>query len=424
MSSADGYYFVGFIQAHGLVPDPGRPQLRKEAPNYGGLKMKVLSVPGKHYISGQMGPMYELPEQDEDPWYGKSTDVVFPGILREEFFNCDVDGAFDKNKAFESARQRLKKVYEEYAKIKFPEGGFTIEENPSDQRVYQLHRNPGEQLRDEDGKQKGRAVAGDFQPVPENGYGVFCICTNHPELQNLSLCSVDEREIQDLIIPSKLYPRRNMIGKTDEDPPGKLGAAYWKRAVDSTSSVTEEIKEHANKIIENAWSDRTIHIQDLIDVLNALNIKQAWLFDPACRDLDEDAEARLSGEAVGPREKDYPDSLITEFSQSPSPPPSPSQSPPPPQPSYVNLRSKGLKQTEQNDHQWVRDDLNIPVDTNKRGKGRLRPRSVDSLRDNRTDGGGSRKSRKQRSTRLRNKNTRKTKRRVHKRKSRKRNTRK
>lgn len=396
MSSADGYYFVGFIQAHGLVPDLGRPQLRTEAPDYGGLKMKVLSVPGKRYISGQMGPMYGWPETH--PWYGISTDVVFPGILRKEFFNCDVDGAFDKNKAFESAREHLKVVYEKYAEIEFPEGGFTIEENPSDQRFYQLHRNPGEQVRDDTSSRplKARAGAGDFQPVPENGYGIFCICTNHPELQKLSLCSVDEREIQDSIIPSKLYPGRNMIGKTDEDPPRQLGAEYWKRAVDSTSSVAEETKEHARAIIDKAWSDRTIHIQDLIDVLNALNIKQAWLFDPACRDLDEGTTTRLPEMPLSPAQNSFPDSYLISQSQTmtqsqTTPPGTPSRSP--------RSRSRSPTGTPQG---------SPPGSPQSRKQGQSR-------RPWRLGGGSSRKS---------SKRVRKTKRRVHKRKSRKRNTRK
>lgn len=340
IKKTEPYYFVGFIQAHALVPvHKEQRQTRTQGPSYGNLDMKVLSIPGKHYISGQMGPIYDPPESDPH-WEDFSTDAVFPGVLREEFAKISCDNKDEIDEAFDKATERLREIYEA-ADIDFPDGGFTPIVNPHDHRLYQLHRNPGEQKRSDDSKLKGRAAAGDYQPVPENGYGFFCICTNHPLLQDLCLTALSDAEVTTSVngvdsthfIPANLFPKRNMIGKTDIGTvPKQLGARYWKDAIERTD-VPETLKKRAYTVIDKAWTDRTIQMQDLIHVLEALGIDHAWLFDPSCRDLDEDTTPRKPDEEPSPPHKPWPDSMITDLTQSqsqsisasPSPSPSPAR---------------------------------------------------------------------------------------------------
>lgn len=395
------YFFVGYIEAHGLTPtgDAG-VQTRQKGPQYQDITVRELSIPGDQYVSGMMGSI-ENPPEDMRHWWRKSNTSVTSGILRKVFKDhCDDPDEIPE--AFEEATRQLKTVYAA-ANIEFPDGGFTVRENSPDYQWLQLRRNPRENSRRSQRGQYKREASDYYLDMPPEGYGIFCVCTNHPYLRNFCLSAIKDNEVeretyygtvtQDFI-PSRFYPGINMIGHDNGNPPGPLGAHSWMQAI-RVSGTDADLQELAIRIIEKAYLDKNIHSQDFITVLRALNIGDAWLFNPACRDLCKEIVSRKCGDPLSPPHHLFPDSQFTPpSSPSPSPPRprsrsrTPSPPPPPPLESPPPGRWSGFMN-------WF--------------KGRRQ--------------GGSRKSRKG-TTPTRRKITRKTKKGAYKRKSQKRNRRK
>jgi len=81
------------------------------------------------------------------------------------------------------------------------------------------------------GKQPRREAADRYIMTASEAYGVFCVCSDHPSLQNLCLTSLKNEDVliethegkitSDFIAP-KFFPRINMIGH--DAVGGMLGA--------------------------------------------------------------------------------------------------------------------------------------------------------------------------------------------------------
>lgn len=389
------YNLVAYIQGHGLVIKPqDQVETRHHAPKYEGITMTELSIPGDQFIPGMMGPM-NWPGEDSPHWLGKSTESVIPGILRTAFMGTcnNPDNLANINDAFTGVIEKLKPVYTA-AHIEFPEGGFTVRENPPDHHWWQLRRNWGENRRKTPSSLPKRLASDGYVPTASEAYGVFGVCTDHPLLQDLCLTSLKDDVVEqethegeltsDFIAPTR-FPKINMIGH--DAAGGMLGAQNWINAIRSSEIRSSEMKpglqQTAIDIIEKAFIDKTLYSQHFITVLQALDIGHVWLVNPTCRDLHEEIDA------IGDRP---PSPLHNEFPASMSPPrtqqrtKSPSPPPPPPASRWPNFLG------------WFK----TPHDAST---------------------GGSRKSRR-RTTHKRRKITRKTKKGAYKRKSQKRNRRK
>ena len=393
------YNLVAYIQGHGLVIKPqDQVETRHHAPKYEGITMTELSIPGDQFIPGMMGPM-NWPDEGVSPhWLGKSTESVIHGILRTAFMgtcnnpdnpdNPD-NPAANINDAFTGVIEKLKPVYTA-AHIEFPEGGFTVRENPPEHQWWQLRRNWEENRRKTPGKQPKRLASDGYVPTASEAYGVFGVCTDHPLLQDLCLTSLKDDVVEqethegeltsDFIAPT-LFPKINMIGHDAHG--GMLGAQNWINAIRSIK-MKPDLQEPAIKIIRKATFDKTLYSQDFITVLQALDIGHVWLVNPTCRDLHEEIDDRDHRSPSPPRNK-FPASISPPPQQRTNSPPAPAPAPAPAS-RWSNLF--GLFKT--------------PHDAST---------------------GGSRKSRR-RTTHKRRKITRKTKKGAYKRKSQKRNRRK
>ena len=159
------YFLVVYIEAHGGTPIGGIEgvQTRRQSPQYQGITVTELSIPGDQYCSGTMAPMYK-PPPDKPHWDGKSITNMTPGILRQ-VFKDQCDNPHNIPAAFEEATRQIKRTYEA-AKIEFPEGGFTVRTNSPDYQFFQLHRNPGENDRSSGSGQKRRTSADYYMPMP------------------------------------------------------------------------------------------------------------------------------------------------------------------------------------------------------------------------------------------------------------------
>jgi len=433
-----GYFFVGYVQAHGLIPKlPYQVQTRTEGPQYLGIGMRVLSIPGDQYISGMMGPMNWPPCKNRH-WLGKSTDLVIPGILRNNF-KGQCDNPVDINEAFRNVITELKEVYAA-ARIEFPGGGFTVQDNPPDNQWWQLHGNPGENRRKTPSGLFKRAAADCYQPVISNAYGIFCVCTNHPILKHFCLTALEDKVVEQEthagetitdIIDSKFFPQINMIGHDNAFEPGPLGAANWISAIEQ-SKTDPGLQQKAIAIINKEYIDKSLHSQQFITVLQALGIRHAWLVNPTCRDLTENMDP-IGERSPSPLRHPYPVSITPTplGSRAPSPVRARSLSPPPPSSAGGGGRSwRDLF----NPFGFFKAPTATPASASASASAACPPR-----RRSRSPQlspyplsqfgpyGGSRKSRKRTThapTPTRRKITRKTKKRAYKRKSQKRNTRK
>ena len=395
------YNLVAYIQGHGLVIKPqDQVETRQHAPKYEGITMTELSIPGDPFIPGMMGPM-NWPGEDSPHWLGKSTESVIPGILRTAFMGtCNNPDNQDNpaaniNDAFTGVIEKLKPVYTA-AHIEFPEGGFTVRENPPEHQWWQLRRNWEENRRKTPGKQPKRSASDIYVPTASEAYGVFCVCTDHPFLSQFCLTSLKDEDVEQLtheekltsdFIAPTLFPKINMIGH--DAAGGMLGAQNWINAIRSSeirsSEMDPDLQETAIKIIRKATFDKTLYSQDFITVLQALDIGHVWLVNPTCRDLHEEIDDRDHRSPSPPRNK-IPASI------SPPPPQQRTNSPPAPAPAPA------------------------PASRWSNFLGWFKTPHDDST-------GGSRKSRR-RTTHKRRKITRKTKKGAYKRKSQKRNRRK
>ena len=424
------YFFVGFVQAHGLIPNPSGVQTRTKTLDYGTGKnnhidMTVLSIAGDQYISGKMGPMY-WPPPDKRHWLGLSTELVLPGVLRDAFMD-KCDNIADIREAFRVGTDNARDVYDA-AHIRFIDG-FTEQHNPTEDQYWQLERSPGENCRKTPGELPKRAVADRFQVMPNNEYGMHCICTNHPGLKPWCLTSITDDEVRRVsqkghtdIISPRFYPSRNMIGHDDAPKPNPLGAANWISAIE-VSTTDQELKKQAIEIILKAHADKKLFLQHFIIVLQALGIRHAWLYNPTCRNLCEELDpVRLR--PPSPPHNEFPDS-ISERSPSLSPSPSPPPTTPPGGTSFLgffnplNLFKDATGSISQpRDLDKASGDEDSGYDEHGSNQQSKRYKVTVPF-----PGGGSRKSRK-RTTVRRKKITRKTKKRAYKKKSQKRNRRK
>ena len=413
------YNLVAYIQGHGLViKPPDQVETRQHAPKYEGITMTELSIPGDPFIPGMMGPM-NWPGEDSPHWLGKSTESVIPGILRTAFMGtCNNPDNQDNpaaniNDAFTGVIEKLKPVYTA-AHIEFPEGGFTVRENPPEHQWWQLRRNWEENRRKTPGKQPKRSASDIYVPTASEAYGVFCVCSDHPLLQDLCLTSLKDEDVEQLtheekltsdFIAPTLFPKINMIGH-DADG-GMLGAQNWINAIRSSKmdpglqETAIKIQETAIKIIRKATFDKTLYSQDFITVLQALDIGHVWLVNPTCRDLHEEIGA-IGDRSPSPIRNPGPASMSPPRPTKPQRTKSPS--PPPPQ-------TPASGRTWPNLFGWFKaPDSATAASAGSSSKGS-------------SSKGGSRKSRR-RTTHKRRKITRKTKKGAYKRKSQKRNRRK
>ena len=404
------YNLVVYIQSHGLVLKPeSQVETRQHGPNYDGLTMTELSIPGDQFIPGLMGSM-SLPDEDHPHWLGKSTESVIPGILRAAFMGrCD--DPHNINQAFRGVIEELKSVYAA-AGIKFKDsegglkGGFTVRENPPDHQWWQLRRKWGENRRKTPGNLPKREVSDDFVPMPMD-YGVYGVCSDHPILSQFCLTSLKDEDVlrktekgdfTSDFIASNLFPKINMIGHY---PGGRMfGAQNWIDAI-VASNTDVELKQKAIEIIEKAFIDKSLHSQHFITVLQALDIGNVWMINPTCRDLCHEIDAVVD-RSPSPRRHEMPDSVspprTTPRTNSPSPPP------PPPASSWGWSNLFGMFKAPH-----VASTASSGTSTGT-GTG--------------TGTGGSRKSLRRTTSTTRRKITRKTKKTAYKRKSQKRNRRK
>jgi hypothetical protein len=405
------YNLVAFIQAHGEVcKPPDQVETRQHGPNYDGITMTELSIPGDKFIPGLMGQM-NWPDKVSPHWLGKSTESVIPGILRAAFMGtCDnpdnPDNPDNINRAFTGVIEKLKPVYAA-ANIQFPEGGFTVRVNPPDHQWWRLRRSWGENRRANIGEQPKREAADRYVPTASEAYGVFCVCSDHPSLQNLCLTSLKDENVSiethegkitsDFIAP-KFFPIINMIGH--DAVGGMLGAQNWIDAI-NTSNTNKDLQEKAIKIITKAWGDKSLYSQDLITVFQALDIGHVWLVNPTCRGLCEKNHDR-GNRSPSPLRHDVPESV--------SPPRTRTRErtiSPPPQQTSAGSGSRWPSLTSVGIGSWVSRWFTAPTASSGTGTGTGRGR------------GGSRKSRRKTTT-TRRKITRKTKKTAYKRKSQKR----
>jgi len=330
------YNLVAYIQGHGLVIKPqDQVETRQHAPKYEGITMTELSIPGDQFIPGMMGPM-NWPDKDVSPhWLGKSTESVIPGILRTAFMGTcnnpdNPDNPDNINDAFTGVIEKLKPVYTA-AHIEFPEGGFTVRENPPDHQWWQLRRNWEENRRKTPGNLAKRLASDGYVPTVPEAYGVFGVCTDHPLLQDLCLTSLKDDVVEqethegkltsDFIAPT-LFPSINMIGH--DATGGMLGAQNWINAIRS-SEMNPDLQQTAIDIIEKATFDKTLYSQHFITVLQALDIDHVWLVNPTCRDLHEEIDARGDRSPSplrnhGPASMSPPRPTKPQRTKSPSPP--------------------------------------------------------------------------------------------------------
>ena len=417
------YFLVVYIEAHGGTPIGGIEgvQTRRQSPQYQDITVTELSIPGDQYCSGTMAPMYD-PPPGKPHWDGKSNTNVTPGILRQ-VFKDQCDNPDNIPAAFEEATRQIKRTYEA-AKIKFPEGGFTVRTNSPDYQFFQLHRNPKENDRSSGSGQPRRTAADFHMPMPTDGYGIFCVCTNHPVLKKFCLTAIPDDvvaretyygEITLDFIDSKIFPTINMIGHDNSNPPRRLGANNWMNAISQTEGTDEDLKKLALKIVDTAFRDKVIHSQDFVTVLRALNIGHAWSFNPACRNLCSTIEPRRFDDPLPEPDNSFPNSQFTQDSQPQDSQPQDSQ----PQDSQPQARSRsrsGSPSPSQSQSQSQPSRLSKFLNFFRRS---YTPSSTST-----SGQGGSRKPRRRTTSTTRRKITRKTKKTAYKRKSQKQNRRK
>ena len=283
------YFFVGYIQGHAAIPKiEGQVQTRKAAPQYDDITMIQLSIPGDQYVSTLMAPINQ-PPKSKHYWLGRSTEQVIPGILRDTFKErCD--NPDNINEALRVVIERLTEVYKA-ANITFTDG-FTVQKNPPDHHFWQLMPHPEEIARKSDGAGPRREASDRYIPLNIEECGAFCLCTNHPVLTKFSLTNLDDKEVEQYvdgtlttdIIPTVLFPPKNMIGHGPGGMSSPTGASNWMLAIDE-SDTTPELKKSAKEIIQHTYRTKTLHSQDFITVLRALNIGHAYLINTGCRDL-------------------------------------------------------------------------------------------------------------------------------------------
>ena len=331
------FFFVGYIQAHGAIPTPAdQIQTRSSAVQYpDDITLTVLNIPGNGYVSGSMGPMKKHLD-DKPHWHYKSTELVFPGVLRDVFKDkCDKFKCIeDITDAFLEGTEEIKRVYDA-AMITFPEGGFTIQTNPRDHQWWKMKGSPGENDRKTDSQLPKRGAADYYQVMPNGAYGLGCVCSNHPVLKQLSFTTITDEEVAQIthdgklvtdFIDPKFFPGRNMIGHNFN---GKaLGANEWIKAIVATG-MEQTLQDEAKLIIDKAYRDKSLHLQHFITVLRALNIGHAWLYNPTCRDLCEGG--KNGTEPPSPCRHKIPDSGTTYEPSQPSSQSQPSSPSPPPQ---------------------------------------------------------------------------------------------
>lgn len=331
-----------YVSAHGLVPTFQSPH---RLPVYNS-NVKVLSIVGSDFISGQMGPVLVSSDPKE---CGLINDMSTPTVI----YRVCHDSVPETNKDEAYYEGKLDKISEEIKKLNERsdvnyDNGYRIEDNPTVHREFHFKPNRGENRRQHPGDYTGKPGNSRLCGVRPCDtvyccYGLYIATTSNPAHKNMSIASFNEYDLkhgssklpEGFLSPDKLETI-NVVGS-------RSGKKWEDLIIEHKGLVRGDPRaiesDETIKIVRKGISTKVLTLEEIDRLFYGVGYETILVVDPTCRDKEPRPDSEIP-----------PDSLPIFDSQgtaspvrySPSPPRSPLPLPLLPRPQTLFDRLHGL----------------------------------------------------------------------------------